>query len=164
MAKAEKKKHAGGRPTKFKPEHTIQVKILAEKGFTDKEIAEVFGVTEQTINNWKKDYPQFFESLKAGKEIADQRVVQSLYERALGYSHPEIHITSFQGSVTKTNIIKHYPPDPTSAIFWLKNRQPEIWRDKVDHDLTSDGKPIAPIIVVFGEKPKDDPGQEGAGG
>jgi hypothetical protein len=127
---AKKAKHAGGRPTKYKPEITVQAHILAEHGFTDKEIAEVFAVTEQTLNNWKRKYPQFFESLKAGKEIADQKVVQSLYERALGYSHPEVHITSFQGSVTKTDIIKHYPPDPTSAIFWLKNRQPDKWREK----------------------------------
>lgn len=129
MAK-EKAKHAGGRPTKYKPDYNRQAGLLAEKGFTDFEIAKIFEVTEQTLNNWKRAYPQFFESLKAGKEIADQRVVQSLYERALGYSHPEVHITSFQGSVTKTNIIKHYPPDPTSAIFWLKNRQPENWRER----------------------------------
>jgi len=27
---------------------------------------------------------------------------------------------------------KHYPPDATSAIFWLKNRQRDKWRDKQD--------------------------------
>ena len=25
---------------------------------------------------------------------------------------------------------KHYAPDATAAIFWLKNRQPDKWRDK----------------------------------
>lgn len=119
-----------GQPTKYKPEYNVQVKVLTEKGFTDKEIAKVFSVKEQTINNWKIAYPLFFESLKAGKVIADQKVVQSLYERALGYSHPEVHITNYQGKITKTQIIKHYPPDPTSMIFWLKNRVPDEWRDK----------------------------------
>ncbi len=164
MAKAKKKPEddqnkepTRGRPTKFKPEYIVQVKILAEKGFTDKEVAQIFGVAEQTINNWKKDFPLFFESLTAGKEVADQKVVQALYERALGYSHPEVHITSFQGDVTKTDVIKHYPPDTAACFIWLKNRSG--WKDKIDHDLTSDGKPIAPVIVVFGEKPKDDPEQ-----
>ncbi|GAG86465.1 unnamed protein product [marine sediment metagenome] len=111
------KRKTPGQPTKYKPEYENQALILAEKGFTDKDIAKLFKVTEQTINNWKKQFPQFFESLKAGKAIADQRVVQSLYQRALGYSHPDIHISNHQGVVTKINIIKHYAPDPTSMIF-----------------------------------------------
>lgn len=134
------------RPTKYKEEYENQALVLAEKGFTDNEIAKVFGVREQTINNWKKKFPQFFESLKKGKEVADQKVVQSLYQRALGYSHPEVHITNFQGSITKTNIIKHYAPDTTAAIFWLKNRDPENWKDRRDVNVGAD-KPI-PITII----------------
>ena len=25
---------------------------------------------------------------------------------------------------------ERYPPDTTAAIFWLKNRRPDLWRDK----------------------------------
>lgn len=121
-----------GQPTKYKIEYNNQVLVLAEKGFTDKEIGKVFNVTDTTIDNWKKKFPQFFVSLKKGKEIADNKVVQSLYQRALGYSHPEVHISNYQGKITKTNIIKHYPPDSTSCIFWLKNRDSMNWRDKTD--------------------------------
>jgi transcriptional regulator with XRE-family HTH domain len=42
-----------------------------KKGFTDKEIADVFGVTEQTINNWKTAFPLFFESLKKAKAVCE---------------------------------------------------------------------------------------------
>jgi len=118
-----------GQPTKYKHTYNRQALVLAEKGFTDKDVAEIFSVTEQTINNWKKKFPQFFESLKKGKDIADQKVVQSLYQRALGYSHPDTHISNHQGHITKTNIIKHYAPDTTACIFWLKNRDKENWRD-----------------------------------
>ncbi len=130
--KKKSKRKKAGQPTKFKPEYLSQALVLAEKGFTDNDIAEVFEVTEQTINNWKKQFPQFFESLKKGKAVADQKVVQSLYQRALGYSHPDIHISNHKGLVTKTNIIKHYAPDTTACIIWLKNRDPEHWRDKQD--------------------------------
>ena len=136
MAKKKKKKNKAkkknGRPTKYKAAYKEQALVLAEKGFTDVDIGKVFNVKEQTINNWKKRFPQFFESLKKGKDIADKKVVQSLYQRALGYSHPEVHITNFKGKITKTNIIKHYAPDTTACIFWLKNRDTENWRDKTD--------------------------------
>ena len=33
--------------------------------------------------------------------------------------------------------VEHVPPDVTACIFWLKNRDPEHWRDvqNVDHVL-----------------------------
>lgn len=120
-----------GPPLKYKPEFNDQVLILSQKGFTDLDIAETFGVTEMTINNWKKKYPQFFESMKAGKSIADKHIVQSLYQKALGYSHPDLHISVYEGDVTKTEVIKHHAPDTTACIFWLKNRQRDQWSDRV---------------------------------
>lgn len=138
--RATKKKAAMGRPSKFGTINRDQIRILAEKGFTDKEMAQFFGVTEQTWNNWKKAHPDFFEALKDWKLPADGKVERSLYERATGYSHPEEKIFQHNGEIVRTETIKHYPPDPTSMIFWLKNRQPENWRDKqeIEHTGLSD--------------------------
>ena len=36
----------------------------------------------------------------------------------------------FNGETIVVPTVKHYPPDPISAIFWLKNRQRKKWRDK----------------------------------
>ena len=113
-----------------------QVAKLAKLGATDKEMADFFEVSEQTLNTWKKEHPEFLESLKEGKEKADAEVADRLYQRAMGYSHADVHISNYQGEVTLTPITKHYPPDPTSAIFWLKNRQRDKWRDKTDHEVT----------------------------
>ncbi len=125
----------GGRPSKINTIDFSKVKHYGANGYTDKELAKIFHVHEDTINNWKKEYPEFFESLKKGKLIADAKVEASLYQRACGYSHPEIYITNYQGKVTITPIIKHYPPDPTAMIFWLKNRKKDEWRDghQVEH-------------------------------
>lgn len=119
-----------GRPSKYKPEFDAQAEKLCRLGATDKDIAEFFGVTEATLNNWKLRHSSFFESLKRGKDEVDALVEQSLFKRATGYSHPDVHISNYQGTVTITPIVKHYPPDSTAMIFWLKNRQPERWRDK----------------------------------
>lgn len=125
---------AGGRPSSYKPEYAEQARKLCELGATDKEIADFFGVCERTINTWKEAHPEFLQSLTTGKEAADERVERSLYHRAIGYSHPEVHISNYQGQVTLTPITKHYPPDTTAAIFWLKNRRKDQWRDKQEHE------------------------------
>lgn len=40
-----------------------------------------------------------------------------------------------EGRITDSKeYIEHYPPDTTAAIFWLKNRQPEKWRDRKEID------------------------------
>ena len=130
------KKGVGGRPTKFNQELLRAVELLAKKGATDQEIAYAFGVTQQTIDNWKKKHPEFFGSVKDWKAKADAKVERSLYERARGYSHKaeKIQIHAETGKVTRVETIEHYPPDPTSMIFWLKNRKAKDWRDKIEHD------------------------------
>ena len=121
-----------GRPSKFKPEFCEQAAKLCKLGATDRDIADFFKVAESTINLWKLEHSEFSESLKIAKEEADKRVEQSLYRRALGYSHDSVHVSNYQGAVTLTPIVEHYAPDTTACIFWLKNRKPDDWRDKTD--------------------------------
>lgn len=78
-----------------------------------------------------REKPSFMRAIKKGREEADANVGKSLYQRACGYSHPEdkIHVTK-DGDVITIPTTKHYPPDATSCIFWLKNRRPDQWREK----------------------------------
>lgn len=121
-----------GRPKKFREEFVDQVeKICSIFGADDKKISEFFKVAESTLNNWKKNYPEFLESLKKGKEKFDTENVEvSLLQRALGYKHEEIKFFAHEGKVTDQRIItRHYPPDTTACIFYLKNRNKERWKD-----------------------------------
>jgi len=119
-----------GQPTKYKVEYNEQVEKLCKLGATDKEIGDFFDVCEATINNWKKVSPEFLESIKRGKLIADMNVADSLYKRATGYEHDEVHISSYQGEITKTDIVKHYAPDTAAIMAWLNNRRPDQFRSK----------------------------------
>jgi hypothetical protein len=69
-----------------------------------------------------------------------RRVERSLYERANGYNYEAVKIFMPAGSKQPVVVhyIEHLPPDPTSAMFWLKNRDPDNWRDvqNVDHVLS----------------------------
>jgi hypothetical protein len=123
----------GGRPTKYKPTHNNQAYKLCLLGATDKELAEFFEVAVSTINEWKKDFPRFSESIKAGKVQADANVAHSLYQRATGYSHVDADIRVVNGKVITTTIKKHYPPDVTAQIYWTKNRAKAYWRER--HDI-----------------------------
>lgn len=121
------------RPSKFKPEFIEQAQKLCLLGATDRELADFFGVVESTLNLWKVQHPEFSESLKVGKEVADKRVEQALYHRARGYSHNAVKILMTKdGDVFREEYVEHYPPDTVACIFWLKNRNPEAWRDKTD--------------------------------
>jgi hypothetical protein len=62
----------------------------------------------------------------------DRRVEQSLYRRAVGYSYDTVKIMGYQGEYTHVPYVAHVPPDTTACIFWLKNRQRDLWRDRVD--------------------------------
>jgi len=125
-----------GRPSKYDPKFNKQVYKLALLGATDKEIANFLEIQESTLNDWKHKHPDFSESIKKGKAEADAQVANKLFKRATGYKCPDTHFSAYEGSVTATPYTKHYPPDPTAAIFWLKNRQPEKWRDKQEVGIT----------------------------
>jgi len=137
------------RPTKYKQEYAEQARKLCLLGSTDSELADFFEVEESTINNWKHDFPEFLESIKKGKAQADADVADRLYQRAMGYEHDEVDIKMFAGQVIKTPIRKIYAPDPTAAIFWLKNRQKGKWRDKIDQEISGpDGGPLETVTRV----------------
>lgn len=130
-----KNKKRVGRPTKYNEKVIRQAgRLCSAHGYTDKQLAEFFEVTEQTVNNWKKKHPEFFEALKEGKAVADKLVERSLFERATGYECPEDKIFNNNGEALVVPTTKHYPPDTTACIFWLKNRKPEEWREDKDKD------------------------------
>ena len=145
-----------GHPSKFESMKEILMK-LAERGFTDVQMAEIIGVTDRTINNWKKKDPVFFQSLKDWKLIADEKVERSLYERATGYSCKEDKIFNDSGTPLIVPTIKNYPPDTTAAIFWLKNRKQKEWRDRqeLEHSGTINISEKTKLIDKYLEGDKD---------
>lgn len=137
------------RPSSYKPEYAKQAFHLALLGATDVNLAAALGVDVSTVERWKKRYPEFCGALKRGKDEADAMVAKSLYRRALGYSHDAVKILTVadganQGShVEQVPYVERYPPDTTACIFWLKNRQPEAWRDRVPDAAPTDAAEVA---------------------
>ena len=124
-----------GRPTKFKEEYCDQARKLCLLNATDVEMADFFGVAESTFHKWKLDFPQFSESLKQGKLIADAEVADKLIQRAMGYSHTETKVFNNQGEIITKDVTKHYPPDATAIAYWLNNRQKLNWKQRQEQTV-----------------------------
>lgn len=132
-----------GRPTSYKPEYAEQAAKLYALGATDAQVADFFEVAVSTVALWKVKHNEFSDSEKTAKEVADEKVQQSLYRRAMGYECDEVDIRVIEGSIVQTPIRKVYPPDTTAMIFWLKNRKPAEWRETKAVELTgADGGPV----------------------
>lgn len=137
-----------GRPTKFKEEYIELAYNYCLLGATDQDLAKFFEVEERTINNWKHDFPEFFQSIKKGKVDADALVARSLFKRAMGYTYKELKEEESEQGIKNTTTTKEVAPDTTAQIFWLKNRQPAMWRDKQEVDnISSDGS-MSPARTV----------------
>ena len=133
-AKPKKEPRPNGRPSAYRAEFCEQAYKLCLLGAKDIELADFFGVSEQTLNAWKHKHPKFLESLKAGKDEADAVIAQSLFHRAKGYSHDAVKIVADAktGAEHTVKYVERYPPDTTACIFWLKNRQKDKWRDNAN--------------------------------
>ena len=99
----------------------------ARDGLKDEQIAHNMGIRRTTLYDWKNKYPDINDALKKGKEIVDYEVENALLKRAK------------QGDVT-------------AQIFWLKNRKPEKWRDKVQFTDETSLKKLDSLIEAIDKK------------
>ncbi|MFH1091632.1 MAG: hypothetical protein V1742_08680 [Pseudomonadota bacterium] len=133
-----------GRPTKYREDMPRQAyELCREAGLTERQLARVFQVTKRTIVNWKAAHPEFAEALQKGKDEYDtQQVETATLKAAKGFTYTEIHEEqNGEGNVVSAKkTVKYAPPNPRLNIFWLKNRHPGRWRDKVEVEETVKGE------------------------
>jgi hypothetical protein len=84
--------------------------------------AKHIGVTRQAVSAHIKRHPKFAERVEEFRSMADENVKRSLYRAARN------------GNVT-------------AMIFWLKNRQPEHWRDR--REIVAEVTEHRPVQVEF---------------
>lgn len=142
------------------------IEALCKLGLPDTQIAEVLGVKLVTFSKWKKMSPRLRAACERGRKIADTHVAESLFQQAIGYSVPEekIFYDSKRGKVVRAKTLQYYPPNTVAAIFWLKNRFAEFWRDHKGSEEAAQSGPVNIQQVKFvlvqgqvnGAAPSDD--------
>ena len=125
----------------------------ARSGLTDEQIAKNIGINRTTLYDWKKKEVNIADALKRGKEVIDFEVENALLKRALGYKYDEV---TYENGVETKRVTKEVQPDTTAQIFWLKNRKPNNWKDRVETDedkeaVTNASQVIAKIRKVAQE-------------
>lgn len=128
----------------------------ARDGLTNEQIAENLGIGKTTFYKMIKEHSELSEHLKKGKEVIDYEVENALLKRALGYKYEEKTYESIYNKeldihterLTK-RVTKQVAPDTTALIFWLKNRKPKQWRDKVDIEGESNKETLDKLDEVL---------------
>lgn len=129
----------------LEPDGLLLLEAWARDGLTDEQIAHNMGITRETLRVWKNKFSVISATLKRGKEVVDVEVENALLKRALGYTYTETTKergvnpdTGKRELITTKKVIKEIPPDTTAQIFWLKNRRPDLWRDKQNVELSGE--------------------------
>ena len=128
----------------------LKVTAWARDGLTDKQISQNMGIAYSTFSVWKAKHRELSVALKTGKEVVDIQVENALHKRAIGFYYDEekTYIEEVSGVIKKRKeIFKRYAiPDTTAQIFWLKNRKPNVWRNKIEIEDTGDIKKLDMLL------------------
>jgi transposase len=118
-----------------------EIEQMARDGYRDEDICKKLGISRQTFYNWVAKYEDFAEAVRKGKEVVDAEIENKLLDNARGYTVWEETqelmdvydpLTGLKDKqlITTKRVLKHIKGDTTAQIFWLKNRKPDVWRDK----------------------------------
>jgi len=118
-----------GRPTIFQPDMSEEAHNYCLLGATNDELAEFFGVSPSTIDNWIARHADFAAAVRSGRIVADAKVACGLYARAVGYDRKVEREVIIGGELKPVTSTVHYPPNVQACIFWLRNRRRRTWRD-----------------------------------
>ena len=109
--------------------YAARVRDLCYLGASQIEIAKLLGISVPVLAEWKDKYPEFAMAWRDGGQMANARVAGALFKRACGYNY-NVEKETKDGTFTEE---KHAPPDVGACIFWLTNRNADLWQSKVEH-------------------------------
>lgn len=120
---------------------------LSKKGLTLNEIATQLGMTRNTLYIWSKKNPRLQASLDEGRKVADDRVVESLYESCFTRTEKTITVEKDEkGNVVRTTVKTQVIPANVTAIqYWLSNRQGATWKARQQLELSAES--ALPLVI-----------------
>jgi hypothetical protein len=151
--KKKSRKGIGGAKSKYDENFPALAEGYARRGMTDKAIAEALGISQDTFYRFIKQFPEFSEGIRVGRRPHDIDVENSLLMSAKGYFKDIVKQEKFKDSDGKTHVKevvekRWFPPSFNAAVFWLKNRLPDLWRENQDKDNDNTDLPILTVEEI----------------
>lgn len=105
------------------------IEAHARAGLNNREIAKAMCIGERTFYEWREKYPQVAHALRKYRGVANILVENALYANAVGFVYQEQQATATGKVVT---VKKFKTGDTRAQVFYLTNRMPETWKNKVE--------------------------------
>lgn len=118
----------------YRPEFAEEARKRALMRASDEDLAQHFDIPLATFNEWRATIPEFAEAVRYGRKMGDADVVDGLNQAAAGFSCEVVKIfRPFAASEEpiRAGYMQHRPPHTPAGIFWLINRLPNDWQQKV---------------------------------
>ena len=93
---------------------------LLKQGVSTGELASRLGISVSTLRRYRLREPELAVLFEEIRSKEDDLVEAALLKRATGYENSDG---------------KEIPPDVRAAVFWLKNRRPQEWKDRRELSL-----------------------------
>lgn len=152
-------------------EGKVRLQGWARDGLSDEQLAEKMGVCPSTFYAWKNKYPEISEALREGKEVADRKVENALYnscfDRKITIRRPfkvkEVYYND--GKRCERERVMYgeedvaIPANEKAIEFWLANRKPEKWSRK--EKLEVSGEKGGPLVIRWMNSPDEKVGGNG---
>ena len=143
------------------PEGLTLIEGWARDGLTEDQIAHNMGIVRSTLSEWKLKFKDISDALKKGKEVVDREVENALLKKAKGYTVDLVKtfkvkrtiyengkkVEEYEELVPGVDQV-HVPADTTAQIFWLKNRKPDVWRDRREKDSGNEDENESGVLIV----------------
>ena len=146
----------------IEPDGLLQIEGWAREGLVERQICQNIGISERTFSTWKERFPAITSALKRGKAPVDFKVENALLKSALGHKETvrkAIKVKTEKQKVGEGKIVEEHieyvdeevyiPPQVAAQIFWLKNRRPDKWKDKVEQTVITEVEDLTPLVEML---------------
>ena len=146
------------------PDGLLRIEGWARDGLSLAQIAHNVGVADSTFRRWKEENEALSAAIKRGNAPVDLEVENAMLKSALGHKETvrkAIKVKTEKQKVGEGKIVEEHieyvdeevyiPPQVIAQIFWLKNRRPDKWKDKVEQTVVTEVEDLTPLAEMLND-------------